>query len=468
MSYFQQEDIRIHYQIYESNVRSCDTIVLLHGVGLSAASWNWIIPYLTSHSRVVALDLRGHGLSERGTKPISWRLFVDDLRALLLHLNIGRVHLMGHGFGANVALKYSMNYIQDVSSLILIAIPIMYPKKTAQKLLSNRKQLTADGSMSKLAYRMAQSITLLDEGSPIFQAIIADYSLVEPKTYLDIIELYANHPPRDDLKFTQSPILLLAGDRDPVYLASMHISSQMLMNKRLLIVPEASNAIFIDQPEATAKWVNKFIAQPIMDNYRHVLMNEASAAEVFGAFEEMIEAGVKQVDEENTLHVDFLDSFRVRVNGAEVVEGWNKRYAKNLLIYLVLHPTSTREQLCDALFPDRPLRQALNNLKVYLHYLKGLLTPSETDKPLLYMDKQYVALQGAIKSDVLSLIQKLVDVANETETIAKQQAAGRLLAALPTVLMPGVYDDWIIPLRESLENQTSELAKYEWLCVTKV
>lgn len=172
MSYFQLENARIHYQIYESSKNNGKTIVMLHGVGLSSASWHLIIPLLTSHYRVVVLDLRGHGLSERGTKPIGWSLFVEDLRAFVLHLNLDMAHLMGHSFGANVALKYSMTYTQGVLSLILIAIPIMYPRKMAEKLLSTRKQVTATGSKRTLANKMAKSITFLEEENPIYQAIV--------------------------------------------------------------------------------------------------------------------------------------------------------------------------------------------------------------------------------------------------------------------------------------------------------
>lgn len=72
------------------------------------------------------------------------------------------------------------------------------------------------------------------------------------------------------------------------------------------------------------------------------------------------------------LKVQLLSSFRVHLNNVEKIDGWNQRYAKNILLYLIFHPTCTREQICDALFTSTPLKTALTNLKVYLNYLKQL------------------------------------------------------------------------------------------------
>ncbi|MFC7110607.1 alpha/beta fold hydrolase [Nonomuraea rubra] len=61
-------------------------VLLLHGLGGTLLHWDELAPLLTGSHRVVAMDLRGHGLS--GDGPWEWEAVLDDVRAVVDHLGL--------------------------------------------------------------------------------------------------------------------------------------------------------------------------------------------------------------------------------------------------------------------------------------------------------------------------------------------------------------------------------------------
>jgi len=76
-------------------------IVLVHGNGLSLASWDRMVPHLSDLHRVVALDLRGQGLSGDGT--FTWDAALADLRAVIEHFALDAPAIVGHSLGGMLA-----------------------------------------------------------------------------------------------------------------------------------------------------------------------------------------------------------------------------------------------------------------------------------------------------------------------------------------------------------------------------
>jgi 4,5:9,10-diseco-3-hydroxy-5,9,17-trioxoandrosta-1(10),2-diene-4-oate hydrolase len=95
-------------------------VVLIHGLGGSATGWlNTFTPLCAEH-RVYALDLIGHG---RTDKPTAAQHRFSDLAdfvcAFMSALEIDRAHMMGHSMGGAVALQFVIAYPERVERLIL-------------------------------------------------------------------------------------------------------------------------------------------------------------------------------------------------------------------------------------------------------------------------------------------------------------------------------------------------------------
>ncbi len=94
-------------------------LVLLHGNGEDSGYWKNQIPEFTRFYRVIAVDSRGHGLSENGSQGLSFALMVEDLKRVLDARGISKAHVLGFSDGGNLAIKFALTYPQYVSKLIL-------------------------------------------------------------------------------------------------------------------------------------------------------------------------------------------------------------------------------------------------------------------------------------------------------------------------------------------------------------
>lgn len=95
-------------------------IVLLHGLASSSHIWDLIGPLLAQRFRVIAVDQRGHGASDKPDTGYDFPDFVADLRHLIGALGLTPTVIVGHSWGGNVALQYAVTHPQDVSQLALV------------------------------------------------------------------------------------------------------------------------------------------------------------------------------------------------------------------------------------------------------------------------------------------------------------------------------------------------------------
>jgi pimeloyl-ACP methyl ester carboxylesterase len=114
--------VRLHYE----RAGKGRTVVMVHGLGANLAFWYMrIVPRLADRFSVTVYDLRGHGRSEMPARGYGLAHMAADLAELLDQLEIGTADLIGHSYGAGVALRYALEHPARVRRLVLAdaAIP---------------------------------------------------------------------------------------------------------------------------------------------------------------------------------------------------------------------------------------------------------------------------------------------------------------------------------------------------------
>ncbi|MDD2923293.1 MAG: alpha/beta hydrolase, partial [Anaerolineales bacterium] len=98
------------------------TIVFIHGFGGKAAQWQYQMQKFALDNRVIALDLRGHGLSDKPVSGYDMPRIQLDLETALAQLKVSAPFvLIGHSFGGAVVTDYAINHPENIEKLILIA-----------------------------------------------------------------------------------------------------------------------------------------------------------------------------------------------------------------------------------------------------------------------------------------------------------------------------------------------------------
>lgn len=100
-------------------------ILLIHGFGSSAkVNWlnpGWIDTLVKAGRRVIAIDNRGHGQSDKPHEIAAYRIqaMAEDAYNLLLHLGIARADVMGYSMGSRIATMFALSHRQAAQSIVL-------------------------------------------------------------------------------------------------------------------------------------------------------------------------------------------------------------------------------------------------------------------------------------------------------------------------------------------------------------
>ncbi len=98
------------------------TFVFIHGFGGQAGQWHYQLQDLSQKNRVIALDLRGHGLSDKPSNGYDMPRMQADLETALEILKVDKKFVLaGHSYGGAIVTDYAINHPERVEGLILMA-----------------------------------------------------------------------------------------------------------------------------------------------------------------------------------------------------------------------------------------------------------------------------------------------------------------------------------------------------------
>ena len=121
--FFDANGVRLHYADWDTPTPDAPTIVLLHGLQDCARSWDIFAAAIRSDFRVIALDHRGHGDSEHTTPDnYGFRDYISDLEALVSHLGLSDLILVGHSAGARYAFVFAAEHPELIQALVVVDI----------------------------------------------------------------------------------------------------------------------------------------------------------------------------------------------------------------------------------------------------------------------------------------------------------------------------------------------------------
>lgn len=178
---FDAKGVKIHYLIAGKG----EPVILIHGL-YSSADINWnkvgVVAELAKDHQVIALDLPGHGRSDKPEKDEVYGLrLVEDVALLLDHLKIKKAHIVGYSLGGMVAMKFLATHPERVLSGMIAGMGWLRDGSVLQKFWE--KMPAREGGKTPEAFTKNIGKLALTQG---------------------------------ELKKINVPVKVLVGDRDPV------------------------------------------------------------------------------------------------------------------------------------------------------------------------------------------------------------------------------------------------------------
>jgi pimeloyl-ACP methyl ester carboxylesterase len=255
-------------------------LLFVHGFGNEAHVWDDLASLVAPHYRTLAVDLRGHGESDRDPEArYDYDVHVGDLEALTAALGIERLVLVGHSLGGRISMLFAGRHPERMAGLVIIdSAPELDARGTVRIQLDvQRSGEEAEDSggpsfASEAEYRALLARQYPAAGSEGLQRLVrfglrvradgrfeprldpawfrgrkraSDAEMREREVRLTA-ELWAA------LARVPCPTLVIRGAASDVVSPDVaeRMAEEVLAQGRLVIVPRAGHSVMIDNPEA--------------------------------------------------------------------------------------------------------------------------------------------------------------------------------------------------------------------------
>jgi pimeloyl-ACP methyl ester carboxylesterase len=115
--YAKLDGAKIHYKSYG---KGKDAVVFIHGWTCNLDNWRDQIPEFAKRNRVIALDLPGHGQSDKPQIAYTMDLFADAVEAVMRDAKVDHAVLVGHSMGTPVARQFYRKYPQKTLAIVIV------------------------------------------------------------------------------------------------------------------------------------------------------------------------------------------------------------------------------------------------------------------------------------------------------------------------------------------------------------
>jgi 3-oxoadipate enol-lactonase len=244
------------------------TVVLLHGFPLNSGMWEEQIRALSGRFRLVIPDLAGSGASDPPPDPLAHTVeaYADDLVALLDHLDISPVTVVGLSMGGYVALALLRRRPELVSALVLADTratadaPANRESRTAQQ-----EHLSSGGDPDDLVDRLADAVvgkstSRRDQALAITRRLAAANPVAG---WIAALEAMKRRPDATgQLGDIEVPTLVLVGEQDALTPPEMSVSLQeAIAGAQLVVIPDAGHLSNLENPEAFNAALEDFLSK---------------------------------------------------------------------------------------------------------------------------------------------------------------------------------------------------------------
>jgi len=264
---FRTRGFGIHYEVHGDGTRR--PLLLVMGMGGTCQGWLSVtVPDLIKAGRrCVIFDNRGAGQSEDPGGAFTTAEMAEDARALLDHLGLGRVHVLGGFLGGMIGQELALAHAERVASLILVGT---YARADAKRraVLDLWKRMVELKVPAEIRIKKRLCWTLGDatmEQEDLVEAMwrfyLRDDAPIDDRVFVRQAEACIAHDALDRVDGIAAPTLVVCGEGDiltPPVLSRQLVSR--IKGSRLVLMPNAGHLVAAELAPRFNRLVNRFLA----------------------------------------------------------------------------------------------------------------------------------------------------------------------------------------------------------------
>lgn len=229
-------------------------VVLIHGFPFDSDLWDPQFAELSARYRLVAPDLRGFGRSSPPTSRDGYTIgaFADDVAALLDHLEVPHVVLVGLSMGGYIAFEFLRHHPQRVSGLVLADTRADADTDEVRARRTRQQRQVEDVGTNELTETMIEGL-LSETTRRAAPEVVAHLRAVmdqRPEAWIGGLEaMKLRHDSTDLLSEITVPALIVVGEHDAIAPPDVaRAMSDRIPGGRLVVVEGAGHVANLEAP----------------------------------------------------------------------------------------------------------------------------------------------------------------------------------------------------------------------------
>ena len=257
---------------YLDNGGTGPVLVCLHGTSMTAHAWGHLGATLRDAYRVIAVDMRGHGGSDRPDTTYTIAEMAGDIAKLAEKLDLTGITLVGSSVGNQVAVSFAASNPERIAGLILSdpsffvadAEIVKYLRLHYTRLRNYPTRAEAEAYAKSLPQRagLSEEMHRLAMEGDFRQEADGSWSWTYDLAAITKVFLNLSVDQSADIAAIKVPVLVLNADRSNVLSGQQAEGlANAFANARLEVIRNSNHTIWGDQPEVLAAHARAFLEQ---------------------------------------------------------------------------------------------------------------------------------------------------------------------------------------------------------------
>ena len=262
MPYTVINNVDLYYEIHGKGV----PLMLVAGLASDSQSWQPVIRDLSKHFLIITLDNRGVGRTTPQDIGASIQQVADDCIALIRHMDLSSVHLLGHSMGGFVTLDIAIRHPNRINKLILAGTSASNSKRN-NALFSNWASHLETGMDAGLWFRnifyWIFTARFFEDDAAVNDMVRYAVEYPYPQSaiaFRNQVNAIANYDCSKALSGINTKTMVMSGKEDILFPTEVCARlAQAIPGAVYSVIDNAAHSIHMEQPRAFIENVLKFL-----------------------------------------------------------------------------------------------------------------------------------------------------------------------------------------------------------------